>query len=210
MQWRVDCLCKGHGKWRCTDYHSQNSVSTFSGSISNILQDKLCYRKVSLGGSLIFWCKKSRDRVACSKFLQIYDSCDPGHLHEVITGDETWVQFYEPERKTQNRALVPKEETHLKLQKEISLRRHCPQYSSTRVMVIQKPCKEEKRITRKYYKCLCLPRSTIFTRDSNWTLACATAHKCKVMQEYFPDENIKISPHLPSPQPYSLWLALIP
>ena len=71
-----------------------------------------------------------RDRVAYSKsLLQSDDNCDPRRLHEVVTGDETWVHHYEPERTAQSTAWEPKErkkerkKNRLKLQEEIDIAR---------------------------------------------------------------------------------------
>ena len=38
-----------------------------------------------------------------SELLQIYDECDDKRLCEIVTGDETWISFFEPEGKENNK-----------------------------------------------------------------------------------------------------------
>ena len=95
---------------RITIRETAEALDISSWSVSNILQDKLRCRKVSVRWiSHILTQEIKRDRVAYSKsLLQSDDNCDPRRLHEVVTGDETWVHHYEPERTAQSRAWVPK------------------------------------------------------------------------------------------------------
>ena len=37
--------------------------------------------------------KKSRVRLA-SQVIEKYDKCDPRHLEEIVTGDETWIYHF--------------------------------------------------------------------------------------------------------------------
>ena len=41
-----------------------------------------------------------------SELLQIYDGCDNKCLCEIVTGDETWISFFEPEGKENNEVWI--------------------------------------------------------------------------------------------------------
>ena len=40
--------------------------------------------------------KQSRVRLA-SQVIEKYDKCDPRHLEEIVTGDETWIYHFQPD-----------------------------------------------------------------------------------------------------------------
>lgn len=39
----------------------------------------------------------------CRKPLKIYRNCNGLRLMEIVTGDETWIHYYESQRKTDNK-----------------------------------------------------------------------------------------------------------
>ena len=41
-----------------------------------------------------------------SELLQIYDGCDGKRLCEIVAGDETWISFFEPEGKENNKVWI--------------------------------------------------------------------------------------------------------
>ena len=52
-----------------------------------------------------------KDRVAyLTALLSMYENCDPRHVDELVTGDETWLYYSEPLRKAmeKKKAWVPK------------------------------------------------------------------------------------------------------
>ena len=110
--------------------------------------------------------------------------------------------------RTQHRC--PKEETHLKLQKEIDLRRHCTRYSSTQAESCYK--NHVNRGTASpgnTAKSMCLLMSTIFPRESSRTLACVASNFFMIahlhtstsscLQEYLAEENTETLSHPPYP-----------
>ena len=52
--------------------------------------------------------KQSRVRLA-SQVIEKYDKCDPHHLEEIVTGDETWIYHFQPDSKTKNKVWVSSE-----------------------------------------------------------------------------------------------------
>ena len=79
---------------RITVQETAEALEISSGCVSLILNDKLRCSHVSA-----WWIPQENKRgwVAYSKsLLQIYDSCDPRCLHELVTEDEIWEHNYEP------------------------------------------------------------------------------------------------------------------
>ena len=52
--------------------------------------------------------KQSRVRLA-SQVIEKYDKCDPRHLEEIVTGDETWIYHFQPDSKAKNKVWVSSE-----------------------------------------------------------------------------------------------------
>ena len=49
--------------------------------------------------------KQSQVRRA-SQVIEKYDKCDPRHLEEIVTGDETWIYHFQPDSKAKNKVWV--------------------------------------------------------------------------------------------------------
>ena len=80
-----------------------------SGQYQTFRMNDFSTTRSQLSGYFIFWRKKTRGvELHTQNLLQIYDNCDPRHQLEVVTGDETWVRYSEPERKAWYRAWVSK------------------------------------------------------------------------------------------------------
>ena len=41
--------------------------------------------------------------------MEKYDICDPRHLEEIVTGDETWIYHFQPDSKAKNKVRVSSE-----------------------------------------------------------------------------------------------------
>ena len=85
-----------------------NALHISHGSISTILHDRLGITKLTAR-----WVQKSlsdeqmatRESV-CSALLKRFRSKEDDFLSRLVTVDETWVHYYEPENKAQNRQWV--------------------------------------------------------------------------------------------------------
>ena len=51
---------------------------------------------------------KSQVRLA-SQVIEKYDKCDPRRLEEIVTGDETWIYYFQPDSKAKNKVWVSSE-----------------------------------------------------------------------------------------------------
>ena len=50
--------------------------------------------------------EKDRRVKIASELLQIYDGCDDKRLCEIVTGDQRWISFFEPEGKENNKVWI--------------------------------------------------------------------------------------------------------
>ena len=124
--------------------------------------------RFQLGGSLIFWCKKTRG---------IYDNCDPRHLYKVITCYETWLHDWTWEKST-GRGMGAKRRKATWNGKISLTRRYCIWYSSTLLESCYKNhMMRGTALLGNTAESVFLLRSTFFfRRESNWILACVVSH----------------------------------
>ena len=89
-----------------------NALNISTGSASSILRNRLSYPRVCARWiTHILTPQPKRDRVAYSTMiLKMYKNCNPRHLDELVTSDETWLYYFEPLslRKAMNKPWVPK------------------------------------------------------------------------------------------------------
>ena len=94
-----------------------------------------------------------------SELLQIYDGCDGKRLCEIVAGDETWISFFEPEGKENNK--VWSRENWAKPQiarRSRSVKRVLyALFFDVRGIVARIPVPEHKTVTDIYYAELVLP-----------------------------------------------------
>ena len=75
-----------------------------SSSVLKILCERLGPHKICAHGVphlLADKQKQSRVRLALK-----YDKCDPRHLEKIVTGDETWINHFQPDSKAKNKVWV--------------------------------------------------------------------------------------------------------
>ena len=79
-----------------------------SGAVFVILKQRLKLRKISARWVPHLLSQEEKDRRVkiASELLQIYDGCDDRRLFEIVTGDETWISFFEPEGKENNKVWI--------------------------------------------------------------------------------------------------------
>ena len=84
------------------------SLSINSSAVFMILKQRLGLRKICARWvpHLLSQAEKDRRVKITSELLQIYDGCDDKRLCEIVTGDETWISFFEPEGKENNKVWI--------------------------------------------------------------------------------------------------------
>ena len=103
--------------------------------------------------------EKDRRVKIASELLQIYDGCDDKRLCEIVTGDETWISFFEPEERENNKVWIGENGAR----PQIALRSRsvkCVLYAlffDARGIVARIPVPEHKTVTGIYYAEQVLP-----------------------------------------------------
>ena len=85
-----------------------NICGLSSGAVFNILKEKLKLRKICaqwIPHLLTDHQKQERVRIA-TELLAVYEHCNERRLFDIVTGDETWVSFFEPDGKENNKVLI--------------------------------------------------------------------------------------------------------
>ena len=149
---RVQAIIDKDPRLTLTEIAKQCAVC--SSSVFRILRKELGYRKVCARWTPhILAPQNKRDRVRFLKtLLQTYQNCDPRRLDEIVTGDETWVYHYEPHRKSQNKAWIPKNGPSPQIARRNRSQRKVlyTVFFNTKGIVLQKPCKAGETINEKY------------------------------------------------------------
>ena len=93
------------------------------------------------------------------ELLQIYDGCDDKSLCEILTGDETWISFFEPERKENNKVWIGENRAKPRIaHRSRSVKRVLyTLFFDARGIVARIPVPEHKTVTGIYYAEQVLP-----------------------------------------------------
>ena len=96
-------------------HYTVQEIEELSGihllSVLKILRERLGLRKICarwVPHLLTDEQKQSRVRRA-SQVIEKYDKCDPRHLEEIGSGDETWIYHFQPNSKAKNKVWVSSE-----------------------------------------------------------------------------------------------------
>ena len=186
------------------------SVGISSGSVWNILHNDLGLRKLSARWiPHILTDENKRVRLEyATQLLSKYENSDPRRLSEIATGDETWMHFYEPMRKADNKAWRPKGGKPLKIARRSK--------STTKVMytvffnskgvLAQIPCKKNQSVNSVFYTQKVLPeviRSINVQRPATGTRGIkilhdnAPAHKSEMTKAFLKDNRLEVLGHPP-------------
>ena len=174
----------------------------------------------ALGTHLLSQAEKDRRVKISSELLQIYDGCDDKRLCEIVTGDETWISFFEPEGKENNKVLIGENGAKPQIARRPRSVK-CVLYAlffDARGIVARIPVPEHKTVTGIYYAEQVLPvvvNHYMGTRPRTgmWGLKLlhdnAPAHCSAVVQGYLKTQGFKTLPHSaysPDLAPCDFWL----
>lgn len=163
--------------------------------------------------------KQERVRIA-SLLLARYKNADQRRLNEVVTGDETWVYFYEPAGKENNKVWVGQNDDRPQIARRnrTSKRIMYALFFDSQGIVARVPVPEGTSVTGSFYKDFVLsqvvqhyatarPRTGV--RGVKLLHDNAPAHKSALVNSYLEDNHIETLPHPPySPDlsPCDFWL----
>lgn len=204
----VKALVEEDGRY--TVKYMANSVGISEGSVHEILSKKLGLKKVCARWVPHLLTKDQKKmRVMCSrKLLKDFKKFDTRTISNMLTGDETWVYMFEPQRRGDNKQWRGKYQKRPVVAKR--------QKSSKKVLytiffnhlgpVIQIPSQSGKSITGTFYKNVVLKRIKRFyekkrpstgLRGVNLLHDNAPAHKSKGVIDFLAEEKVNVLCHPP-------------
>ena len=164
--------------------------------------------------------KQSRVRLAL-QVIEKYDKCDPRHLEEIVTGDETWIYHFQPNSKAKNKVWVSSEGDRP------VIARHCK--TSNRMLyaiffdskgpVLQIPVLKGNSVTGKFYRESVLTQLVDFyqkrrprtcVRGIKLLHDNSLAHKYASVQQYLKESGLDVLDHptySPDLCPCDFWLS---
>ena len=163
--------------------------------------------------------KQSQVRIA-SQVIEKYDKCDPRHLEEIVTGDETWIYDFQPDSKTKNKVLVSSEGNRPVTARccKTSNRILYAIFFDSKGPVLQIPVPKESSVTGKFYRESVLTQLVDFYQKRRpCTGVCgikllhdnAPANKSTMVQEYLKESGLDVldhPPYSPDLSPCDFWL----
>ena len=207
---------------RYTVQETEESSGIHLSSVLKILCERLGLRKICarwVPHLLTDKQKQSLVRLA-SQVIEKYDKCDPLHLEEIVTGDETWIYHFQPDSKAKNKVWVSSEgdrpviaglcKTSNGMLYAIFFDSKCP--------VLHIPVPKGSSVTGKFYRESVLTQLVDFYQKRRPRTGVhgikllhenAPAHKSATVQEYQKESGLDVSDHPPySPDlsPCDFWL----
>ncbi|XP_061178417.1 histone-lysine N-methyltransferase SETMAR-like [Saccostrea echinata] len=181
-----------------------------SSAVFRILKENLKLRKVCarwVPHLLSEEQKRIRVEMA-SQLLTIYEDCDQRRINEIVTGDETWIYFFEPETKLNNNVWIGENDTRPQIARRNRSvwRVMYALFFDSKGPVAQVPVPEHSSVTGQFYAENVLSqvvehykttRPTTSTRGIKLLHDNAPAHRSEVVTKYLKENGIAVLPHPP-------------
>ena len=206
--------------------YTMQEIEELSGihSSSNL---KILRERLGLSKICVHWVphlltdeqKQSGVRLA-SQVTEKYDKCDPRHLEEIVTGDETWIYHFQPDSKAKNKVWVSSEGDRPVIARrcKTSNRMLYAIFFDSKGSVLQIPVLKGSSVTGKFC------RESVLTQLVDFYQKCrphtgvrgikllhdnAPAHKSATVQEYLKESGLDVldhPPYSPDLSPCDFWL----
>jgi len=140
------------------------------------------------------------------QLLKLYPYFSKNRFADFITGDETWVHYFEPKRKSANRVWATKHARRpVKAKRSITLKKvlYCICFTNN-VPEIQIPVPKGKSVTSKVYKNVVLKKlqKYLYKRRPKHGLKYvsllhnnASSHKAQIVIDFLKQQNVRVLPH---------------
>ena len=195
---------------RYTGRQIANIAGISEGSARTILKKKLgLRRKTARWIPHLLTNEQKRKRVLIAKkLLKLYPKFDRRVFADIVTGDETWVHFFEPQRKMNNKIWATKQGRRPVIAKRL--------LSAKKIMmaiffningpVIQIAVPKGRSVTGKFYKCKVLKKLRKYfvkrrpasgLRGVRLLHDNAPAHTSLLVVNFLEREKVKVIPHPP-------------
>ena len=105
----VKTLIEGDARYTVQEIEELSGIH--SSSVLKILRERLGLHKICACWvpHLLTDEQKQSRVILASQVIEKYDKCDPRHLEEIVTGDETWIYHFQPISKAKNKVWVSSE-----------------------------------------------------------------------------------------------------
>jgi histone-lysine N-methyltransferase SETMAR len=186
------------------------SLGISSGSIRKILHEDLGLRKLTSRWIPHLLTQEQKDQRVewCRFMLKKFDNGRSRLVSQILTGDETWIYMYEPERKFQSQVWVfPDDEAPTKVVRDRSVgKRMVATFVRRSGPVSTVPLLNRATVNAEWYTTVCLPkvfsqlqhdrpktgvRGILLHHDN------ASSHTAAKTLDYLMDEGVQLLPHPP-------------
>ena len=136
--------------------YTASCTSISEGSVQTILKKRLDLRKVCARWvpHLLTEEQKTQSLKCAQELMKTYKACNNRVISNLLTGDETWVHMFEPQRRADNKQLKRKDQKRPCIAKRTR--------SSKKILyaiffnssgpVVQVPCPSDHTVTGRFYK----------------------------------------------------------
>ena len=178
------------------------------GSVQTILKKRLDLRKVCARWvpHLLTEEQKTQCLKCAQELLKTYKGCNSRVISNLLTGDETWVHMFEPQRRADNKQWKRKDQKCPCIAKRtISLKKMLYAiFFNSSGPVVQVPCPSGHTVTSRFYKNSVLKKVKEFYNkkrpSKGWSGVHllhdnASSHKCEVVKSFLASEKVKVLNH---------------
>ena len=179
------------------------------GSVQIILKKRLDLKKVCARWVPHLLTEEQKtQRLKCAReLLKTYKGCNSLVISNLLTGDETWVHLFEPQRRTDNKQWKRKDQKHPCIAKRtISSKKMYAIFFNSSGPFVQVPCLSGHTVTGQFYKNSVLKKVKEFYNkkrpSKGWSGVHllhdnASSHKCEVVKSFLASEKVKVLNHPP-------------
>ena len=153
--------------------------------------------------------EEQKTRLKCAReFLKTYKGCNSRVISNLLTGDETWVHMFEPQRRADNKQWKRKDQKRPCIAKRTisSKKMLYAIFFNSSGQVVQVPCPSDHTITGRFYKNSVLKKVKEFYNkkqpSKGWSGVHllhdnASSNKCEVVKSFLASEKVKVLNHPP-------------
>ena len=192
------------------------------GSVQTILKKRLNLRKVCARWvpHLLTEEQKTQSLKCARELLKTYKVCNSRVISNLLTGDETLVHMFEPQRRADNKQWKRKDKKRPCIAKRTinSKKMLYAIFFTSSGPVVQVPCPSGHTVTGRFYKNSVLKKVKEFYNkkrpSKGWSGVHllhdnSSSHKCEVVKSFLASEKVKVlnhSPYSPNLSPCDFFL----
>ena len=172
------------------------------GSVQTILKKRLDLRNVCAWWVPHLLTEEQKTQCLKCALLKTYKGCNSRVISNLLTGDETWVHMFDPQRRADNKQWKRKDQKRPCIAKRtLSSKKmlYAIFFNSSRP-VVQVPCPSGHTVTGRFYKNSVLKKVKEFYNkkrpNKGWSVHLlhynASSHKCEVVKSFLASEKEKV------------------